>query len=165
MTFDVEVDGRAARLNVLRDGDSWRFRLDDEAEREAMLAEVEPGVFSVLIGGKSYEAHAETGQHCAWITIRGRRMRVVVRDPRQWIRQETGAHGQPQEQIVAAMPGKIVRILVKPGETVESGQGIVVVEAMKMQNEMKTRRGGRITAIPVREGETVTAGTVLAIIE
>ena len=63
------------------------------------------------------------------------------------------------------MPGKIVRVLVKPGDRVESGQGILVVEAMKMQNEMKAHRAGRIAALPVREGETVSAGAILATIE
>ena len=63
------------------------------------------------------------------------------------------------------MPGKIVRVLVLPGETVAAGQGVIVIEAMKMQNELKARRAGRLTAVPVREGETVAAGAILATIE
>jgi biotin carboxyl carrier protein len=63
------------------------------------------------------------------------------------------------------MPGKVVRVLVKPGESVAAGQGILVVEAMKMQNEMKTRRGGTVVTVAVREGETVVAGAILATIE
>jgi len=58
-----------------------------------------------------------------------------------------------------------VRVLVEPGDTVKAGQGVIVIEAMKMQNEMKARRGGRVAAVPVREGETVGAGAILATIE
>ena len=72
-------------------------------------------------------------------------------------------HGR--ESILAPMPGKIVRLLVAPGDSVEAGQGIIVIEAMKMQNELKARRSGRVVALPVREGETVAAGAVLATFE
>lgn len=164
MTFDVQIDDAHTRLEVEREGDRCRFRLGDQPERLAQLIEVEPGVYSVLLGGKSYEAHAEKGAGCAWITIRGHRFRVAINDPRRWSPKRAGAHGAEREDIIAPMPGKIVRLLVEPGQTVEAGQGVVVVEAMKMQNEMKARRGGRVAAIPVRAGETVSAGTILATI-
>ena len=165
MTFDVAIDGASKRLEVHRDGDRCRFRLDDQNERHARLAEVEPGIYSVLIDGRSYEAHAEPGEDCAWVALRGRRFRVAVTDPRRWTRKGPGAQGPERENITAPMPGKIVRILVAPGDAVEAGQGVLVVEAMKMQNEMKTRRGGRVASIHTREGETVSAGAVLATIE
>ena len=63
------------------------------------------------------------------------------------------------------MPGKVVRVLVAPGDQVEAGQGLVVVEAMKMQNEMKASLAGRVATVPAREGATVAAGEVLATIE
>jgi biotin carboxyl carrier protein len=63
------------------------------------------------------------------------------------------------------MPGKVVRVLVAPGDTVEAGQGLLVVEAMKMQNEMKASRAGRILTVAAREGATVSAGEILATIE
>lgn len=169
MTFDVQVDGVPARLEVHRDGDLYRFRLGDEDERQAQVAEVEPGVFSVLLDGRSYEARAERDDEhrdeCAWITVRGRRFRIVITDPRRWTQSSAAALGHDRETIVASMPGKIVRVLVQPGETVAAGQGVIVIEAMKMQNEMKARRAGRVTAVPVREGETVAAGAILATIE
>jgi len=165
MTFDVQIDGVPVRLEVHRDGDLYRFRLGDQEERQAQLAEVEPGVFSVLLDGRSYEARAEYGDECAWITVRGRRFRVAITDPRRWTQSSAALHGHDRETIVASMPGKIVRVLVLPGETVAAGQGVIVIEAMKMQNEMKARRAGRLTAVPVREGETVAAGAILATIE
>ncbi|HUK53924.1 MAG TPA: biotin/lipoyl-containing protein [Candidatus Binatia bacterium] len=165
MTFDVEIDGAATRLEVDRDGEQCRFRFGPQPERRAQLTEVEPGVYSVLLDGRSYEARAEPGEDCAWITIRGHRFRVAITDPRRWLPKGGGGHGAERENVVAAMPGKIVRVLVKPGDSVAAGQGILVVEAMKMQNEMKTRRGGHVVAVAVREGETVAAGAVLATIE
>jgi biotin carboxyl carrier protein len=177
MIFDVQIDGAPSRLEVHRDGDVFRFRLGDQDERQAQLAEVEPGVFSVLLDGRSYEAHAERsddyrdehgneyGDQCAWITVRGRRFRIAITDPRRWTQSSAAAHGHDRETIVASMPGKIVRVLVQPGETVAAGQGIIVIEAMKMQNEMKAHRAGRVTAVPVREGETVAARAILATIE
>ncbi len=165
MTFDVQIDDAHARLEVQQEGDRYRFRLGDHPERLAQLTEVEPGIYAVLLDGRSYEAHAETGAGCAWITIRGRRFRVAVTDPRRWSAMRGDAHGGGREEIIAPMPGKIVRLLVTPGQAVEAGQGIVVMEAMKMQNEMKANRTGRVTAIPVHVGETVGAGAILATIE
>jgi biotin carboxyl carrier protein len=63
------------------------------------------------------------------------------------------------------MPGKVVRVLASEGDTVSAGQGIVVIEAMKMQNELKAPRPGRLVSLAVREGETVAAGAVLAVVE
>jgi|SRR5690242_4709843 len=165
MTFDVQIDGLSARLEVHREGELHRFRFGDGPEREAQLAEVEPGVFSVLLDGRSYEARAEAGDECVWIAVRGRRFRIAITDPRRWTESSASAHGHDRETIRASMPGKIVRILVQPGETVSAGQGVIVVEAMKMQNEMKARRAGRVIVVPVREGETVAAGAILATIE
>ncbi len=165
MTLDIQIDDSHARLEIHQQGDTYRFRLGDQPERQAQLIEVEPGVYSVLLDGRSFEAHAESGTDCAWITIRGHRFRVAVNDPRRWSSRRAGAHGHEREEILAPMPGKVVRLLVEPGQAVERGQGIVVIEAMKMQNEMKSHRAGRVAAIPVRAGETVAAGAILATIE
>ncbi len=165
MTFDVRIDGARTKLEVERIGDEYRFQLGDRHKRRAQLSEVEPGVYSVLLEGRSYEAHAGAGADGAWITIRGRRFHVAIADPRRWTVKRAGALGQERENILAPMPGKVVRVLVEVGQTVEAGQGVIVIEAMKMQNEMKARRGGRVAAVPVCEGETVGAGAILATIE
>jgi len=165
MTFHVQIDDTSARLEVERHGDRCRFRMGDQPERHAQLTEVEPGIYSVLLDGRSYEAHAEIGNDCAWITIRGHRFRVAITDPRRWSTKRAGAHGHEREEIIAPMPGKIVRLLVEPGQAIEAGQGIVVMEAMKMQNELKAHRTGRVAAIPVHAGDTVSAGAILATIE
>ena len=70
-----------------------------------------------------------------------------------------GAQGSGPQHVIAPMPGKIVRVLVKPGDDVEARQGLVVVEAMKMENELRASRAGRVKSIKVAEGQSVDAGT------
>ena len=100
------------------------------------------------------------------VFCRGREFHATVRDPRAWKRTDGGlqqTHGR--QEVVAPMPGKIVRVLVAAGQNVEVGQGLVVVEAMKMQNEIKSPKKGTIQKILVSEGAAVNAGDVLAIVE
>jgi len=119
---------------------------------------VEPGVYSVLVGGASYEVRVSGGE----AFIDGHRYNIETEDPRQWKRSGSGAGVHGPAAIVAPMPGKIVRVLVAEGDEVEAGQGIVVVEAMKMQNELKAPRAGRVTSLRVKTGDSVNAGAVLA---
>jgi biotin carboxyl carrier protein len=99
------------------------------------------------------------------VVIDGYRFEIDVHDPRQWTRKSGGRGDQGVQRIIAPMPGKVVRVLISLGDAVEAGQGLVVVEAMKMQNELKAARAGKVTALPAREGATVAAGEVLATIE
>jgi biotin carboxyl carrier protein len=127
----------------------------------ASIVETEPGVYSVLASGRSYEARVSGDE----ITIQGRRFHFEVKDPRQWNRSGSGADAHGRASITAPMPGKIVRVLVAVGDEIKAGQGIVVVEAMKMQNEMKAPRDGRVTSLNVKVLDSVNAGAVLAILE
>ena len=128
--------------------------------KEPDIVEVEPGVYSVIDGLSAWEARVAGSE----IAIAGHRFPLEIEDPRQWKRSTHAAGAQGRASIAAAMPGKIVRILVEVGDEVVAGQGIIVVEAMKMQNELKAPRDGRVTAIEVKENDSVNAGTVLATI-
>jgi len=128
--------------------------------KEPDVVEVEPGVYSVIAGTASWEVRVAGNE----VTIAGYRFLAEVDDPRQWKRSNRAGDAHGHASIAAAMPGKIVRILVAVGDDVVAGQGIVVVEAMKMQNELKAPRDGRVTAIEVRENDSVIAGAVLATI-
>jgi biotin carboxyl carrier protein len=119
------------------------------------IIEVEPGVYSILVDGASYEARLSGDE----IAVNG--YRIARRQKRA--SGPAGAHGKAS--IVAPMPGKVVRLLVAPEQEVTAGQGIVVVEAMKMQNELKSPRDGRVTALNVKENDSVNAGAILAVIE
>jgi biotin carboxyl carrier protein len=100
------------------------------------------------------------------VVLRGRNYEVALVDPKRLrSAQSSGGHHTGAAEIVSPMPGKIVRVLVKPGDQVEAGAGVIVVEAMKMQNEMKAPKAGTVVSIETEEGATVKAGDVLAIIE
>lgn len=128
---------------------------------QADIVEVEPGVYSALADGASFEARV-TG---AEISIAGHVFRFEIADPRKWTRTGHSAGGEGRVAVAAAMPGKVIRVLVAAGDEVAEGQGIIVVEAMKMQNELKAPRAGRITGIEVKPNDSVIAGAVLATIE
>jgi biotin carboxyl carrier protein len=132
-----------------------------EPAGDATVVETEPGVWSVLTGGASYEARVEVDE----IVIDGHRFSYEIDDPRQWKHSQGSAGIHGKISITAAMPGRIVRILAAAGDLVVAGQGIVVIEAMKMQNELKAPRDGRVTAIEVKEDDRVNAGAILAMIE
>jgi biotin carboxyl carrier protein len=165
MKLDVTVNGKEDRIEILRPAPACRFRLGGRPERDADVQAPEAGVYSVLIDGRSYEARVEQAAEGLVVTVDGHRFEVSVRDPRRFSRNSHGAGVGGAQNVAAPMPGKVVRVLVAAGDAVESGQGIVVVEAMKMQNEMKASRAGKVRSVSAKAGATVAAGEVLAVIE
>ena len=161
MKLEVIVNGRGAVLEI----ENGRFRYVPEnagpVEREFSLKSLFPGSHSVLIGNRSYEVVAAGGK----IRVNGRAFKVEVFDPREMRGRKSAGLGEGRLNIAAMMPGKVVRILVAAGDAVESGQGLVVVEAMKMQNEMKSPKAGRVLEVKTRPDATVVAGEVLMVIE
>src|ERR1035437_5661379 len=129
MKLSLTIDGRPDTIEILSPAPACRFQLGDAPPRDANVEIPEPGVYSVLLDGRSYDAFVENTPSGLVVTIEGYRWKIDVRDP------------------------------------VVSGQGIVVVEAMKMQNELKSNRTGRVLSVPAKEGTTVTAGELLATIE
>lgn len=127
-----------------------------------------PGVFLLRSGTNVYHCRVETGgkPEDVSVSLRGRDYAIHLLDPKR-LRgsQSSGAHDHGSAQIVASMPGKVVRLLVEVGTHVEAGAGIVIVEAMKMQNEMKSPKAGVVISLTAAAGATVNAGDVLAEIE
>ena len=142
---------------------------------EAEVAEVAPGLISLLIGGKSFSARitadAETADGAARdsipysVQVDGTTYAIALSDPRRWTRTGGAEAREGRQQITAPMAGKVVRILVSEGQRVEPGQGLIVVEAMKMQNEIKSRAPGTVEKILVRGGQAVNAGEPLLVVE
>jgi biotin carboxyl carrier protein len=161
MKLDVIVEGRPAFLTI--EGQRVRFERDGGlCEREFSLEQVQPGVYSVLIEGRSYKVvPGAPGE----VTVNGRTLAVEVFDPRELRARKDAGTGAGRLEITALMPGKVVRLLVARGNAIEAGQGLVVVEAMKMQNEMKSPRSGRVAEIKTKVDATVKAGEVLLVIE
>jgi biotin carboxyl carrier protein len=149
MKLQIMVNGRAVEV---------------DSEDLNGVAQVEPGVYSVLMEGRSFEVRAIRTGAGVRVELDGRRFTAEVRDPRDRGHKPAAALGTGRQNVAAPMPGKVIRVLVREGDVVEVGQGLVVVEAMKMQNEMKALRGGSIVEVRVRDGQTVSAGDVLVVL-
>jgi biotin carboxyl carrier protein len=165
MKLPLTVNGNQKLVEILAPAPACRFRLDDGPERTADVRTPEPGVYSILIDGRSYDAWIEETSAGLVVVIDGYSFAVQVLDPRRWHRKSTRGAGQGPQAVSAPMPGKVVRVLVSPGDPVEPGQGLVVVEAMKMQNELRATRAARVLSVSAAEGATVAAGEVLVTLE
>jgi len=164
MKFWVTLEGRSAEVEFRTE----RNKLVVELEGRRLEADFHPlpdgEVYSLLIGGQSHEVRVAPGEagHLD-MTLNGSRLAVEVRHPLekllQTVAHAAGAGGA--ETIVAPMPGLVVAIKVKPGDVVEAGQAVVVVEAMKMQNELPCRNDGVVQDVFVQERASVSAGQKL----
>jgi len=166
MTYDVIVDNKTHRVELTRGETTWLCKVDgQEIEVDAELTARD--VLSVLVGNKAYEIKREGSlQGELHMVIGSARYAVDVQDPRslRTRRALAGVEAGPQK-VKAPMPGKIVRVLVAEKDEVKAGQGIIVMEAMKMQNEMKSPKDGIVQKILAAEDTAVNAGDTLAIIE
>jgi biotin carboxyl carrier protein len=123
-------------------------------------------VLSLLIAGKAYEIKRERALSGAHLSVGSTRYAVELLDPRSLRSRRDGARDEKgPKRLLAPMPGKVVRVLVREQAEVEAGDGIVVVEAMKMQNEIKSPKKGIVQKLLAAEGANVNAGDVLAIVE
>ncbi|HTZ99900.1 MAG TPA: biotin/lipoyl-containing protein [Candidatus Aquilonibacter sp.] len=168
MKLPIELAGktRTVEIEVPASGTNGRLHCTiDGRAVEADAVEVAPGIYSILIEGASFEVRVEPDARGLRITVGGREYSAQLRDPRQWRRRRGAAvEAEGSQAVLAPMPGKVVRVLVKAGAAVEAGKAIAVVEAMKMQNEVRSPKSGTVERVLVREGQAVTAGEVLAIV-
>ena len=165
MVYDVIVDGKPHRLELEKAEAGWICRLDGQ-ELQVDAVVTRPDVLSLLVNGRSYEIKREQTPTDLHLWVGSTRFGVELRDPRSLRsrRDGTGEERGPKK-LIAPMPGKVVRVLVAEKTEVEAGQGIVVVEAMKMQNEIKSPKKGVVQKVLATAGANVNAGDVLAIVE
>jgi biotin carboxyl carrier protein len=122
-------------------------------------------VLSVIIDGKAYEVKRERSPTDMHLWVGSIRFAAQVRDPRSLRSRADNDDARSPRKLIAPMPGKIVRVLVKENSEVDAGQGLLVVEAMKMQNEIKSPKKGVVRKIIAAAGGSVSAGDVLAVVE
>ncbi len=167
MKFEVYLQSLTGKtkhvVDLEKDGASYKVSLDGKP----VVADVSlaaPNAVSVILDGAVFEIHIapsldgtyklQTGPH---------EFQADVRDPRAWHGRKQGAlEAEGRQQIIAPMPGKVIRLLVNVGDEVEVGQGLVVVEAMKMQNEIRSPKKGKVERLQAKEGQAINAGDVLA---
>jgi biotin carboxyl carrier protein len=161
MKLDVIVNGQERTLHL----EASRFEYHGLAH-DYSFESSGPGIFSILIEGRSYQATVlAPGTIQVNTQVNSRIFSVELFDPRELRARSTAGASHGRQNIVAPMPGKVVRVLVAVGDTIEAGQGLIVVEAMKMQNEMKSPKTGIVVEIKTKPGATVAAGEILIVIE
>jgi biotin carboxyl carrier protein len=180
MTFEVDVNGRNCPVSVERIAGSTHFRVTVDGRAHVVDA-VRIGAFglSLLVDGdKACPEHgrravsreitiAPTGTRGSLLVgLDGRTIAASVNARRTGRgAADAGGHAHGEQVVAAPMPGRVVRVLVGPGDEVAARQGVVVVEAMKMENELRSPRAGRIKEVTVAPGMSVEAGRVLVIVE
>lgn len=163
MIYEVCIGETTREIDVTVQGDGYMVRVDD---KEAVFVDVRAPVnhvLSVLCGGFSYDAGVKGENHSWAVNIYGTTHEVDVQDPRSKALRLAG--GADQGLLKTAMPGRVVRLLVSKGQEVVKGEPIIVVEAMKMENEMKAPADGCVSEIFVSEGQAIEAGTALILVE
>ena len=167
MTLHLQIAGRSHRVELPTPLPAAEFTCTLDGRNITLQAEyLQPGVLSLLIAGKSYRCYLDQGPEGRAVLLDGQRHSYAVEDPRSLNSRRTAARGADGPRAIKApMPGRIVRILAEPGAVVEANQAIVVIEAMKMQNELKSPKAGRLARMAVAVGDTVQAGAILAVIE
>ncbi|MBZ5645004.1 MAG: acetyl-CoA carboxylase biotin carboxyl carrier protein subunit [Acidobacteriia bacterium] len=161
MKLDLRING--AKRSVEFDTARREVTIDGR-KMVADAAEISSGAYSILLDGQSFEVSVEASGGGLLVRAGDREFQMQIFDPRSWRRGRSGSiELEGRQEIVAPMPGKIVRVLATPGEKVEAGQGLLVIEAMKMQNEIRSPKSGTLERL-AREGNTVRAGEILAVV-
>lgn len=172
MVLQVEVGGRVHQVSAEQLGtpDRFRFMIDGRV-LEVSAGRVDQQTWSLLLPDGSQHLVSVSGDPASGLTVHlpVGELPVTLPDARRRTRRDSARAGvngtSGPRQIVAPMPGKVVRILAAVGQQVQTGQGVVVIEAMKMENELRAPRGGIVKEVSVREGASVEAGALLAVVE
>jgi len=164
-SHQVEIEPAAATSPSFNSEGKYRVRLDGH-EVTVSCVPIHEGLLSIIVNGESYEVHCEPRAEALQVALRGTIYEFTVSDPRSLrTRKKTGLADSGEQKLAASMPGKVVRIIAAVGDQIKAGQGILVIEAMKMQNEVRSPKDGQLKKLLVHQGANVIAGEVLAVIE
>lgn len=165
MQYEVEVDGRTLPVHIRRLDGHYLVTVDGR-EWAVDAARVDGHTLSLLINGASHEVTIAPDRASGQLIVGVGGVPVVaaLNSRRRWGRKDDGAGGGGPQRIVAPMPGKVARVLVTPGTAVVPRQPLIVIEAMKMENELRASREGKVAEIHVQEGQSVDAGVLLLVV-
>lgn len=166
MQYELEVQDHRYRVGVHRDDRGFTVNVDGRT-RSVDVMRIDPTALSLLVDGRSYDV-VITPALAGVLEVRvGGVLVAVTMDGRRYRRHPGEEHdrGAGPQRLVAPMPGKIVRVAVASGDTVQPRQTLVVVEAMKMENELRASRGGVVRELHAREGASVEAGALLVVVQ
>jgi biotin carboxyl carrier protein len=168
MIIDVllEEEEQPQRYELRRNGSAFLVHTTgDEDEIAIDWRRPEPGIYSLIVGRSSYEVFVEENDDHLTVHLLNRTFRVRAADAR---RRRAGLGAEAADgaaRIVAPIPGRVTKILKGEGSAVQLGEGVIVVEAMKMENELRAPRAGTVVSVAVAEGDGVEGGALLATIE
>ncbi len=167
MKVNVVIGGKGVVVGLTVVGEQSQATVEPGLAIDGFGVEVSPGVYSILLDGVSHEVRVAPAPDGSLILQTGHHeFKAEIADPRAWSGRRHGhVEAEGRQQIIAPMPGKVVRLLVKAGDEVKAGQGLLVVEAMKMQNEVRSPKTGKVERLLAKEGQPVNAGEVLAWID
>jgi biotin carboxyl carrier protein len=162
----IKIRGSERTVEISSPNGHAGFSIDGRAI-DADVVQIAPTLYSILMGTRSFEVHIkEVPGAKPSAVIAGHEYPFTIRDDRQWRRRRGAAlEVEGKQQVIASMPGKIVRLLVSRGESVKLGQGLMVIEAMKMQNEVRSPKSGTVERLVVKEGQAVNVGETLAVVD
>jgi biotin carboxyl carrier protein len=166
MNYDVFINGvrHNSEFTPAVDKSSRVVISIDDRNVCADAVKISRDAYSILMDGRSIEIRVEPANDGLLLHSSNREFRVAIVDPRSWRQGRAGKiELAGRQKLLASMPGKIVRVLVEVGQQVEVGQGLLVVEAMKMQNEIRSSKSGTVERL-AQQGQTVSAGEVIAIV-
>ncbi|MFQ5897508.1 MAG: biotin/lipoyl-containing protein [Candidatus Methylomirabilia bacterium] len=166
MRFVAELEGQTCSVEVKEAETGFRVQVGEEVWEVDARRPVE-GIWSIIIGGAAYAVDVTEEGGSFLVDVDGETYRIrVEEESRHIIRTRGGGLAHPGGQVLTApMPGKVVHIVVSEGQTVRAGDGLVVLEAMKMENEFKATADGTVKEVRVQVGQTVNGGDVLVVIE
>jgi pyruvate carboxylase subunit B len=159
MNYIAAVDGQRYQVSLGKDGITL-----DGALIEVDLQSIDGGFhYSLLVGAASHEVFVERCEDVCFVTIGGQRYRVQVEDERarRLAQRETAVEEVGEVEVVSPMPGVVVAVLVEAGQEIRTGEGLLILEAMKMENEIRAPRTGLIEAVQVAPGQRVSQDDVL----
>jgi len=162
MRFAATVADRRFRVDVRARSGGYVVTLDEQT-LELDIVDVGGHCASLLVDGRSHEVGFERGDEGLRVQLAGGSFAVTLAGDTHQAR--AAEPGSGPQRITAPMPGRIVHVLVRAGELVRTGQGLIVIEAMKMENELRAPRSGQVSAIAVSQGTVVEAGALLAVID
>jgi biotin carboxyl carrier protein len=166
VTVYLEIEGRPRKVQLEQNASgAWSAAVDGEpVMADAHL--LRPGLLSLILDGRAYRLVLEESPDETAVHLGARRFGYRLGDPRSLRSRRASQDGADgPKTLKASMPGRVVRVLVEPGEAVKAGQGVLVIEAMKMQNEVKSPKDGKLSRLQVKPGDTVNAGQPLAVVE
>jgi biotin carboxyl carrier protein len=165
MKLIAEVNNEKINIEV-NQSDETVFAEIDGRKYNLEATQPEPNVWLFKLDGKIFECHVNNFGENGIVRIGNSEVSVKLIDPKRLRGAgDSDSNAEGIAEIRTAMPGKIVKVLVKPSDEVFAGDGVIIVEAMKMQNEMKAPKDGTVKEVRFEAGETVNAGDILLVIE